>query len=1156
MSGWSDRNKVPTVAEYNQIEHDRVEAARMNSTTPAQNEAEEAAPNQDPAGAEPKPKPERDGTGELTEGAKEKERLKKAALAKNDKPAQNFHAKGARTVRDPVTGMDVVISDASADKAVNQAKLDPTNTDVPGFATNPAPDSNRSQSTLYTTPNPAQPTSILLQRFPPPIEPPTLKRLDGVFSHLAQVLSVALGAVWFFTAFGSGWFRFFLRTSLILGTGVGGWTLTHLASRKLEKELLSVRMEMERQRGEENSPPYGESAEWLNAAIACIWKQIDPAMFISVSDMIEDIMQQSLPGFISAVKISDLGIGDNPFRFVALRGLPDMQGDKEYPREEWIHQGKPEEASAANPQGTPATAEQAAPPGNKPLSPEEDQDGDGIADEDESGDFLNYEVSFSYSSRPGSDEKTKSKNIHLLLQFFLGVFDLVRIPVNIWAQVEHISGTIRLRAQIVQTPPYIRNLTFTLMGVPRVEISVVPLAKALPNVLDLPLISGFVQSSIAAAANMYVAPKSMTLNLGQMLSGGGIKKDTDAVGVLVVRVLHAEDLSAQDANGKSDPYIVLSFARFGRPLYSSRIIFEDLNPVWMEEAYLLVTQDDIRSDEQLSVQLWDSDKRTADDIQGRVTEPIKELMKYPNKMTRRTDNLKGFEEADKMKGTLTWEVGYFDKASLNRALQRKTPPAAEEAKKKVAEKEDEKKKKSIADQHTDAVKEQELRDAEALKAPMDTAEEADALTTPPDPRWRSGILSLTIDHIAGLERRQLFERGAMGKDREGPAGQDVDKEEETESNLPNSYCEIVLNSQIVYRTRVKILNNLPYFAAGTEVFVRDWQNAEVQIVVRDAQVREHDAVLGIVDLPLRELFKEASVVNSTWSLSDGIGYGKVYASAIFKAVKLELPRERLGWDTATVELIDYLKIEGVDEEWTSKLSGKKISVSTGDETEKVESVEKQSVKVEAGQLDVEPFLRLPCYARYSTNLVFEIGKTLSVGPFGGSPEAIAVFSLSDIADDEEKELRIPILAGDNLGTLARNYINETTAKYHKYEVVGHLLVKLRVEPGLSDDHESLAQQGGKERHEYEVYNRLEGMPKRAEENAELGDEEGKLSSSEKKQVADAKKEALHARNRGSHSYGTVREGKWAIDNLKYRARKLSRTIQGKKGRDQTVASEA
>lgn len=96
------------------------------------------------------------------------------------------------------------------------------------------------------------------------------------------------------------------------------------------------------------------------------------------------------------------------------------------------------------------------------------------------------------------------------------------------------------------------NLTVTLMGVPKVEVSVTPLAKALPNVLDLPLISGFVQSAIAAAANEYVAPKSLTLNLAQLLVGDGVKKDTLAVGVLMIKIHYAEGLSAQDRGGKSD----------------------------------------------------------------------------------------------------------------------------------------------------------------------------------------------------------------------------------------------------------------------------------------------------------------------------------------------------------------------------------------------------------------------------------------------------------------------------------------------------------------------------------------------------------------------------------------------------------------------------
>lgn len=50
-------------------------------------------------------------------------------------------------------------------------------------------------------------------------------------------------------------------------------------------------------------------------------------------------MQQSLPKFVEAVRISDIGQGTNPFRIVSMRALPDQPGEKAYPREEWIDQG-------------------------------------------------------------------------------------------------------------------------------------------------------------------------------------------------------------------------------------------------------------------------------------------------------------------------------------------------------------------------------------------------------------------------------------------------------------------------------------------------------------------------------------------------------------------------------------------------------------------------------------------------------------------------------------------------------------------------------------------------------------------------------------------------------------------------------------------------
>jgi hypothetical protein len=73
-------------------------------------------------------------------------------------------------------------------------------------------------------------------------------------------------------------------------------------------------------------------------------------------------------------------------------------------------------------------------------------------------------------------------------------------------------------------PPFVKNVTFTLMGLPQVNVSAVPMTERGINVLNLPLISGFVNNSIAAAANEYVAPKSMSLEVGKLLVGDDIKK--------------------------------------------------------------------------------------------------------------------------------------------------------------------------------------------------------------------------------------------------------------------------------------------------------------------------------------------------------------------------------------------------------------------------------------------------------------------------------------------------------------------------------------------------------------------------------------------------------------------------------------------------------
>ena len=308
-------------------------------------------------------------------------------------------------------------------------------------------------------------------------------------------------------------------------------------------------------------------------------------MFISVADMVEDILQQSLPSFVDAVRITDLGQGSNPFRITSIRALPDQPGDSGYPKTSWINQGNDDIKT-------------------------KDTAGKEIA-EDQAGDYYNFEVAFSYAALPGQSAHLRAKNIHLLIEFFIGMYDWLHIPLPIWIQVEQVLGIVRLRVQFIPEYPYVRNLTFALCGVPAVEVSAIPMSSHLPNVLDLPFISDFVKMGIAAGTAELSVPKSMTLNLQEMLSGAAVG-DTRAIGVFIITIHHCEDLSAQDNNGKSDPYVVLAYAKFGKPLYSTRIILGDLNPVYEETAVLLLTMDEVKAKEDLSAMLWDSDKMSAE----------------------------------------------------------------------------------------------------------------------------------------------------------------------------------------------------------------------------------------------------------------------------------------------------------------------------------------------------------------------------------------------------------------------------------------------------------------------------------------------------------------------------------------------------------------
>lgn len=431
-----------------------------------------------------------------------------------------------------------------------------------------------------------------------------------------------------------------------------------------------------------------ESVEWLNELVAAVWKQINPAIFAAAVDKLEDIMQASAPSVVHAVKVDDLGHGDHPVRLLSMRYL-----DKSEIKE----------------------------------------DESNSTDDQSPGDFVNMEVSVAYSAtKAGTWTAAKVKNMHLLIYFYSGLANVLAVPIPVWVEIEGFIATIRLRMQFTPEFPYIKNTTVSLMGLPTFNISVIPLSSNLANITNLPIISTFVEKSIKAACNQYVAPKSYSIDVGQIIAGDDIARDCIGIGVIVVHIHRAESLKSQDRNGLSDPYMVVSMSNYGKPLYSTRIVERTVNPIFQETCFILVTPEALRSKERLSLQLWSSDRLAADTENGRVEFDLQDLIRNGGGMETRHDSLVSSSEGRDVPGTLDWSVGYFSKRKPNIDL---------------------------ATDGSDAQIADDIKAHPDFKGRGNLPDRQDAKRNsfcPPDPDWPSGILNIGENVITRRAKKLRF----------------------------------------------------------------------------------------------------------------------------------------------------------------------------------------------------------------------------------------------------------------------------------------------------------------------------------------------------------------------------------------------------------------
>jgi hypothetical protein len=625
-----------------------------------------------------------------------------------------------------------------------------------------------------------------------------------------------------------------------------------------------------------------------------------------------------------------------------------------------------------------------------------------------------------------------------------------------------------MRLQLTPDPPFFSLCTITFLGQPKVDISCIPLVKRGLNLMDLPLISNFVQSSVNAAMAEYVAPRSLTLDLKDMLVGDDFKKDTTAKGVLVVEIRRGYDFKTGDAaipiirnDASSDPYVSVAWAKFGKPLFSTRVLIKEMEPAWYERCYILVTPQELDVDERVRLQLWDSDRFTADDELGRIELDLKKVMRSPetnNQMHARTDGFKALKAGNEMPGKLEWSIGYFSKTRLQDCqFQRQTynkeirsmsdleDQATQSCQRKLREAQIKKGRHSREADELEQQRKQELK----------SMEDAIVISAPPPDAYPSGIFSIVIHNITGLSLEKLSKSDVDKKVNQ-------DDEEESGDSLPSAYCNISINHKKIFKTRTKPKNGKPFYNAGTERYISDWQNTEVFVSVRDARVDENDPLIGIVHLPLGEVFKDRAQVNRTYPLAGGIGYGRMRISMVWRSVQLQAPPEQLGWDVGTLEIKGGVEGKNVPEELRglkmkvhSNLTGIKLHPSNNNDVQDGSGSNASTIWTPRKQ--EKNSIYLPFEKRYSSSLGLRWKKNAALGIGSDRTHAFSILWLRHIPDDEDVTLTLPIWKGDYSRARANCFDHDEVGDGEMGEKVGEVQVTLKFWPGLGRRHRKWAE---------------------------------------------------------------------------------------------------
>ncbi|KAL2064500.1 hypothetical protein VTL71DRAFT_4994, partial [Oculimacula yallundae] len=727
-----------------------------------------------------------------------------------------------------------------------------------------------------------------------------------------------------------------------------------------------------------------ESVEWMNSLVGTLWHTLQQEFFDGIAAQINDTIKPLIPqGVPVAVKIAKLGHGAVPVRVLSMRSLPDSEfGDL-----------------------VPSHGDR------RDASPADQAKRDKEIEREQGGVFYNLEIAVAYHEAP---LRPRTDAMHVDIVAMVGP-----VPLPIFVQVKEFVATVRVRLQMHPDLPFLKNMTFALTENPKVNTAVSIGAPWAFDILNLPLIDTTLISQINAAAQDFVQPKSMSLDMTVYVGGSDQKEDTESIGVLFVKIHRARNLARQDTRGAgADPYLTIAFSKYEKPMYATRIIKGDRNPVWEETAIIMIKAEHVKRNENVLLRLWDSDTTGSDDVSGVCEFPLNELVLKANQMEKREDLLQGDVEGTDAEGVLEWEIGYFPRAEYHKALR------------------------------TDA---KDPRDHRGEKVEVPEEEKVqNAMNTVPDPNLPSGILSLTIHQCINVEVSNPNKKsmGYVEVQSQDDDGEDTAEAENVSIDyIPSLYVSADINDQLVYRTRVKHITSTPTFNSSTETYVRDWRLATLNLSVWDTRKKTDDCLVGVAAVKLSDVFHESSSVVKFYDLKGGEGTGRIRISMIFRSMKMKLEESLLGYSVGSFVFSSPIVATG--DMNTSRIniraSGSKRTIKT-------------SQASEGGHtwiLDKTKNI-IPVSHRYLSPVVIEfVGSGLIesklAGPLGKSKH-FAILWLYKLVDNHSQTFTLPIYKTNNPDRLTQNVVDspDDTMTLDK---VGTVTFTAKFKAGIDEAHE-------------------------------------------------------------------------------------------------------